>query len=213
MTRKILLPWLLGLAALGGCAESSSTVELTQLCFPPADCTFQATCTQIWMGGRLDVDLVSTGGTLYFPIQIENRRLKPTATGAVDVSSAVIEEYRLTYSSAGVTIPGTVSRQTNTVPSEGSTVAMVALIPPAQGAALIGLLPPTSTEVLVHVKAAGHFADGTSFVSREYQVPVDVSHVGGFGHVCVDTSTTPPTLTPPKSVCPQDGQSGTPNCT
>lgn len=207
MTSKLLLS-ALAAASLAGCmVQDDSTVKIGNLCAPTDDCTFADTCDAIAMDGRLAVDLLTTGNTLEFPIQIDNQ-LPDNAdvvNGRVNTNDARIERLELRYQASGFAIPRVVSNETHVVPAEGSTVIMAHLIPPAAGAALRAALPAGPVEVMIFMKAVGQYGSGHEFETGEYPISVDVTQQG-FVQGCADPAQTI-TL-----ACPQLGQTAAVVC-
>jgi hypothetical protein len=203
----------LAVAVASGCSvDHRGAVALTRLCFPPTpgadgSCTLAATCDQVLASGRLFVDLATSGGTLLYPIQIDNQRLatSDSETGRVDTAQAFVERFEMRYEMQGLSFPNAFANQAVSVPTGGSTVAMVRLIPPGAFVPTSGAVPAGPTSAIIHVKAHGTYGDNQSFETAEYSVPVDVSVgvVGGFG--C-------PAGQSLAAVCPQDGQTASVLC-
>lgn len=212
MTRRLLIPALACLVAgLAGCSRTSrDSVVLSALCFPPTPdtnglCAFSSgTCSQVLANGHLFVDLaVSPGGTLEYPIQIDNLRVdnSDTSTGRTNSNTAFVEQFDMRYVSTGLSIPAASVNAAHTVPTSGSTVAVVTLIPSSVAAALAPALPAGGAEALIEVKARGHYADGSDFDTAEFPVPVTIT----LGDPAVAAIFSCPTGTTSHS-CPQIGQ-------
>lgn len=218
MIRRTLVP-LLAAAALvagaGGCGrDNRGSVAFKSLCFPPTPdtttgaCPLQATCTAVLANGALWVDLATSGNTLEYPIQIDNERPDNTdvSSGRTNSNYALIERFDLKYQAKGFTLPAASSSQTVNVPSAGSTVAEVELIPATAGAALAAALPAGPTDLTIEVTAHGRYGDDTQFDTAPFQVPVSVTQ-GLIGPItCVDT--TKKLI----GVCPQQGQTAVASC-
>ena len=164
MNPRLLRPALasLALTSLVGCTvQNLGAVQVAAMCYPTADCTFAATCTNSDALGAPYVDLLTTGGTLLYPFEFDNQRLNNAnaTSGLTNTNDAVIEKFEMSYQAAGVSLPSATSPQFVVVPAAGTTVAAVILIPEVAGTALAAALPATPTEVIVHFKAAGHYED------------------------------------------------------
>ncbi len=211
MTRKLLIPALAALLAVAaGCGVSNrGSVQLDQLCAnptPAADgCKFSSgKCDLVNAIGVLGVDLALTGNTLLYPIQIDNQRLDNTDTGsgATNTNNATIERFDMRYEAPGVKLSAS-SVQTAFVPTSGSTVVVVVLIPSNAGAALAGAIGSGPTDAVIHVKAHGRYGDDTEFDTGEFAVPISI--VSGTSPFTCAAGKTP-------ACCPQDGQSASCAC-
>jgi hypothetical protein len=216
MTRKLLIPALaaLALASVAGCGvQNRGSVQLTQLCFPPTpnsdgSCSVSATCDQVLADGHLFVDLATSGGTLEYPIQVDNQREDNTdsASGRTNTNNATVERFDMKYEAPGFSLPSGSASQTASVPTSGSTVVVVSLIPASVGAALAAALPGGPTEVIVKVKGHGRYGDDTEFDTGEFAVPVAISKGLVGPYACADAEQTL------VAVCPQQGQTATVLC-
>jgi hypothetical protein len=212
MTRRLLIPAFACLVVgMTGCSRSNrDSVQLSALCFPPTPdtnglCAFSSgTCSQVLANGHLFVDLaVSPGGTLEYPIQIDNLRVdnSDTTAGRTNSNTAFVEQFDMRYVATGLNVPAASVNAAHTVPTSGSTVAVVTLIPSSVAAALSPVLPAGGAEMLIDVKARGHYADGTEFDTAEFPVPVTITQ----GDPRILAEFTCPTGTTSQS-CPQIGQ-------
>ncbi len=205
----------LALALLCGCTvQDRGSVQLTQLCFPPTPdsngaCAFSSGgCSAVLAGGHLFVDLVTTGDTLVYPIQIDNQRQdnSDSASFMTNSNNATVERFEMRYEGTGLAIPPASSSQTVFVPAAGSAIAVVDLLPPGAGAALAAALPAASTEIVIKVSAHGRYSDDSKFDSADFAVPVSVTQLGGGVFACADT--TKKLI----GVCPQQGQTAVALC-
>ncbi|GEJ55633.1 hypothetical protein [Anaeromyxobacter diazotrophicus] len=203
----------LGLAAgVAGCGrDNRGSVAMTAMCFPSTPdsttgaCSLQATCTAVLANGALWVNLGTTGGTLEYPIQIDNERPNnaDVPSGRTNTAYAIIERFDMKYQATGFTLPSAFASQTVTVPASGTTVAEVQLIPAATGVALAAVLPAGPTDVLVEVSAHGRYGDDSPFDTAPYQVPVSVT-VGPPGPLITCTNSSG--IVSIRPACPQQGQ-------
>ncbi len=212
-THVLLLAGVALVSGAGGCGrDNRGSVALTALCFPLApdttgSCPMDAKCGQVLANGALFVDLQTSGFTLQYPIQLDNQRPDNTdlASGRTNTNFALVERFDMKYLATGFSLPAATASQTVTVPSNGSTVAMVELIPFSVGQVLAAALPAGPTDVIVKVSAHGRYGDDTQFDTADYSVPVSVTQglVGPFtcaaGKVLV-------------GVCPQQGQTAVTLC-
>ncbi len=197
--------------ALAACsAQNHASVEFAALCAPPdpaPGCVYPATCDLFWGIGRVFAD-VALVNEVVWPIQINNQlpNNENLAIGRVNTNDAVIEELRLSYQSAalGATIPDATITQTFVIPADGASSPILILVPPATATLLSAALPAGTTEVLVEVRAAGRFANGETFETGPFQVPLDL---------CAGCFVVPGC---PAGeflyACPQIGQSGSYDC-
>jgi hypothetical protein len=216
MTRKLLIPALviLVLAGVSGCGvQNRGSVQLTELCFPPTPdsnglCAFSSgTCSQVLADGHLFVDLVTSGGTLEYPIQVDNQRQdnSDTASGRTNTNNAFIERFDMRYEAPGFSPSSASFNQAATVPTGGSTVVVVTLIPFSAGGALATVFPDGPTEAVIKVKAHGRYGDDSEFDTAEFAVPVAISKGVVREYTCSDS-------TKKIAVCPQQGQTAVTVC-
>jgi hypothetical protein len=199
---------------MASCGRSNrGSVELTELCANPtpttAGCVFpSATCGQVNAGGFIGVDLALTGGTLLYPIQIDNQRQdnSDSASGRTNTNSALIERFDMRYEGVGVKLSASFS-QTATVPTAGSTVVVVALIPSNAGVELAGAIGSGPVNAIIHVKAHGRYGDDTEFDTAEFPVPVILTQVGTSPFACTGTN-----AGKTAACCPQNGQTAACAC-
>ncbi len=181
MNARTLAPLALLLAA--GCgADNFASVQFFEICFPPAptsgSCTFPATCETTLLG-RPFVD-VGAASVLELPIQMNNQLppITDTSTGRVNTNDAHIEKYTINYSVGGAALPGTVSLANDTVPTSGSTVVLVEVLPLSTITALSAIAPSTPTTIVAEVVASGRYDNGNSFETGPYKIAVDVCNCG-----------------------------------
>jgi hypothetical protein len=214
MKRTILIPALVCVASIVSCGRSDhGSVLLSALCANPTPnqdgCEFSAgSCNRVNADGFLNVDLAVTQGTLLAPIQIDNLRLdnSDVTTGRTNTNTAIIERFDMRYDVPGVKLSASFA-QTATVPTGGSTVVVVALIPPSAGATIAGAIGAGPANAVIHVKAHGRYADDTQFDTAEYAVPAIVINGGSTPFACTGTNSG---KTP--ACCPQDGQTAACTC-
>lgn len=205
MLRRLLL---LVLAAVAGCSVKTPSVALSTICAPDdaVACTFSSTCSAQFLG-LVSVDVAVTQTLLLF-IEVHNQadNNADPAVGRINTHDAYLQQVDISYSGGALAIPGTVERMQSTVPAEGTAVVGIFPIPASAGLTAGSLGPGTSTTVLATIKVKGIFGDGTTFEAPDYEVPVEVCNGCHPTTVCVDDTTTPPTIKAPKGICPQDGQ-------
>ena len=203
MTRRSLIsvlasvPLVLAAGALGCTRSNLGTLEFGSICAPTDDCTFSATCDLVDMSGQLWVDLQYTS-VLAYPIELFNQRPnnENLDAGLVNTNDATIDRFEMRYEASGSTIPGATSRQTITVSADGSTVAMVVLIPPASSASTALAALPAGTVVTVKLKARGHYHDESDFETGELPVPVELRNGAFTGYSCIDSTQTVTSICP-----------------
>ncbi len=216
MTRRLLLPALATVALAGaGCTvQNHGSVQLSALCFPPTPdattgvCAYSSgSCDQVLADGHLSVDLVTSGGTLQYPIQVDNmRKDNSDSNGRTNTNNAFIERFDMEYEAPGLGTMSASVNQSATVLTSGSTVVVVTLVPATAGEELAKVLPADrTTEGIIKVKAHGRYGDDTEFDTAEYVVPVTASHNGQGAVTCTDTTKT-------LHACPQPGQTAVYSC-
>jgi hypothetical protein len=178
MNARTLAPLALLLAA--GCgADNFASVEFFAPCSWPAPsttggCTFAATCDTV----MLDTPLVDVEGALSFllPIEMINQltsNADPT-TGRANTNDAHITQYTMTYSVPGAALPGSVALVTHTVPTAGTAVVIVEVLPSTTVQQLSAIAPAVPMTIVAEVVASGRYDNGNSFTTGPYKVAVSV---------------------------------------
>jgi hypothetical protein len=197
-------PALLSLA----CGQADfATVELFQLCYPPAPDTTTGGCKlpsnkcDVIQGGVSVLD-VGTAPSLLLLVQVNNQQPNNAdlVNGRVNTNDALIEEYGIRFEGASLA-PVVVPAPPVQVPAASSQVAFIPVVPPSAVNQLGNIVPVNGTAtVFAFVKAAGRFQDERTFETGEFEIPVEVCNgcVGVFG--C------PPSKPDRVGVCLQDGQ-------
>lgn len=202
----------LALAATGlvGCGvDNYGTVQLTRICFPPeptaSGCSYSANCNPVLASGHVWADLTYTQGTLVYPIEIMNQRLDNTDELRTNTNIALVERFDMRYlnASTGAFLAGASYSQSIKVETTSSSVALVELIPGAVGATLP--LPANPAEILIMVKGHGHYLDGTTFDTAEFEVPASLQRGGYTPSACATAGQS-------LFACPQLGQSAVSKC-
>jgi hypothetical protein len=181
------------LATSLACVKNNGSVEPFTVCAMPDDpsaCGQAATCSKTLASAPYVYTQDSAGNAnelilwLEFHNNVPNNA-DPTA-GRVNTNDAYVKEYRLSFSAAGVAIPGVTVSGRGTVPAAG-TATLVATLVPASITQYLSAHFPAGTTVLpvkVTLRAAGEYQDGTSFVTGDFDIPVDVISGGCTAPVC-----------------------------
>jgi hypothetical protein len=166
--------------ALGfsACSAEFSPVGIYAICSAPApdttngSCLYPATCDTVFAGTPV-LDVTVAEDDFRLPVQINNLLTdnSSTANGRVNTNDAYIQSFEMTYAGASVQ-PWTVAASI-TVPTAGSSGALLKLIPVTYFPALV---PPgaSTLSILVNVRAHGILASQSSFTTAWFQVPVSV---------------------------------------
>ena len=203
-----------------GCAKDRATVQIFGMCAPPAAstaaCGESGICSLYLASPRpymfLYVDPAVTTSTqpfsgatyvnhlemfVQFTNQAQNNAVP--ADGRANTNDATINEYRLSYTVPGFTVPSVVYPTHSTIPAAGSWSPVVPLIPndllasvgsyiEAGFRTLFGGTPTTPSgqivPVIVHVQAAGTWGDGSSFETATEDIAVDVYDAVFPGYGC-----------------------------
>lgn len=206
---KIRIPALLALAsaALLACEqENHAGPEFVAICANPdpdaGGCTYASTCDAVALFNYAYDPFVADD--LLVPIEFSNPLLDNSdpSSGRVNTNDAFIQQWRFEYlaPATGAVVMTARFDQALTVPTEGTTVGLVPVIPESLRAwaqALVGV------DLVVNVRAAGRYADDRYFETGPFRVPV------GIGFAAPAISCTAPAV--PRA-CPQLGQSGTYAC-
>jgi hypothetical protein len=203
------LATLLLVAAAAGCSvDNNASVRISAVCYPPTPdetghCSYSATCDGVWLSNlAVDTTFLATGGTLYWPLQVDNQRpSNATPDGATNTAIAFITGYKIAYTSSTVTIPDAiVDDTTRTIPSSGTAVLTVPIIP-VKVATLLGATAGLLADVRAEIQATGNYADGTTFETGLFSVQVKVVNGTWGPATCADP------LQKVTGYCPQPGQS------
>jgi hypothetical protein len=212
-----ILPLALLAAALAGCVqENEASPQFFAVCFPPdpdtttGACIYPAACDSVALGTFwADVAVVTEAVA---PIEIRNQLPDNSdpSTGRLNTNVAYINQFRFEFHLSGSsdTLPEEWVDANVTVPTSGSTVALVPLVPLGLRAYLAGLAGFTSGHFTVYVRAVGKYADDRYFSTGPFKVPVDVCN--GCTPV-FDCDPTTAAIELPFQ-CPQAGQYATAKC-
>jgi len=201
---------------LSACAAEFNAVNIFAICSPPdpdtatGTCLYPATCETVFAGTPV-LDVTTALVDFRMPVQINNELLDNSlpADGRINTNDATIQSFEMTYS--GVSIqPWTVGAAI-TVPTTGSSGAVLRLIQVADFPALV---PPAgaTTNLVVNVRAHGILTSQNSFTTAWFKIPVAVCAgclASGFACTSPAVLVTCPAAAAP-GVAP--GQTATPAC-
>ena len=200
-------------AVLSGCPlENEASIQFYAVCFPPAPdtttgaCIYPDSCEAVALGTFwADVDYLTQpgrSGMAEAPIEIRNQLPSNAdeSIGRVNTNIAYIQQFRFEFvlPGSGATLPEEWVDANVTVPTSGSTVALVPVLPPATTALLSGL----AGHLMVNVRAVGQYADERYFETGPFKVPVDFCSGCYIAPVC----------TTAVIACPQEGQYAAYDC-
>lgn len=171
---------ILAALAAAGCVPNDASVRLFALCFPPTPsesggCSYPATCGSLLLGGlEFDVSSTASDGPLIWPIQVDNQRTSNAdRSGGTETAIAWIEGYRISYTSAVVSIPDVdIGISRHPVNPGGSSVVIAPVVPRNVGTLLSELAPAGKSAITAELKAYGKYGDGSSFETGPFQVQV-----------------------------------------
>jgi hypothetical protein len=153
--------------------DNFSSVQLFEICFPPApdasgNCIYPPKCENTLLGRPL-ADLAPGRATgLLVPVQVNNQ-LKSNATATTpNTNDAHIEKYTITYDDPFA--PGKVLLANDTIPAAGNTVVLIDVLPSATGTFAAGTVPT----IVAKVVASGRYDDGTTFQTGPFKIAFDV---------------------------------------
>jgi hypothetical protein len=163
---------------LSACSAEFAPVAIQSICAPPTPasggggCLYPATCEASFAGTPV-LDVTTAQFDFELPFQINNALTSNASVvdGRINTNDAFIQSLEMTY--AGATLqPWSVS-QAITVPTSGSSGALLRLIPVQYFPALV---PPgtATTSLVVSVRAHGILASQDSFTTAWFQVPVTI---------------------------------------
>jgi hypothetical protein len=184
-TRNLAAFLALGLSA---CAAEYSAVGIYAICAAPTPdstsgaCVYPATCAATF-GGTPLLDVATARLDFRLPVQIDNSLTdnSSASSGRINTNDAFIQSFEITYS--GVSIDPWNVAAAITVPTAGSSGALLSLIP-YQSFGSIPVTGSSRTHLVVNVRAHGILASQSSFTSAWYPVPVDVCSGCLAGAVC-----------------------------
>jgi hypothetical protein len=163
---------------LSACSAEFSPVGVFAICSAPVpdttngSCLYPATCDTVF-GGTPVLDVTTAQLDFRLPVQINNTLTDNSSTtnGRINTNDAYIQSFEMTYAGAPLQ-PWTIAASI-TVPTAGSSGAVLRLIPVEYFPALV---PPgaSTLSVLVNVRAHGVLASQSSFTTAWFQVPVSV---------------------------------------
>jgi hypothetical protein len=163
---------------LSACSAEFAPVAIYSICAPPQPdatsgaCVYPATCEAGFAGTPL-LDVTTAQVDFQLPFQINNALTNNASVenSRINTNDAFIQSLEMTYSGATLQ-PWSVS-QAITVPTAGSSGALLRLIPVQYFPALV---PPGSstTSLVISVRARGILASQDSFTTAWFQVPVTI---------------------------------------
>jgi hypothetical protein len=208
MTTRILLPLAALAAVLSGCPlENEASIQFYAVCYPPAPdtttgaCVYSESCEAVALGTFwADVATVYQGVA---PIEIRNQLPSNAdeSIGRVNTNIAYIQQFRLEFvlPGSGFTLPEEWVDANVTVPTSGSTVALVPVLPPS----IVTVLGPLAYDhLMVNIRAVGQYADDRYFETGPFKVPVDICRGCYVSGGCATAVI----------ACPQEGQYAAYDC-
>jgi len=165
-------------AALSACSAEFSPVAVFAICAPPAPdattgaCLYPATCDANLAGiPKLDVTTAKVDFKLAMQINNSLTDNSSVENGRVNTNDAYIQSFEMTY--AGATLAPWSTSAAITVPTAGSSGALLSLIPEAYFASLIPAGSGT-TSIVVNVRGHGILGSQDSFTTAWFKVPVQI---------------------------------------
>jgi hypothetical protein len=201
---------------LSACAAEFSPVGIFAICSPPdpdtttGKCLYPATCDTVF-GGTPVLDVLTAQLDFRLPVQIDNALVDNSSLvdGRINTNNANIQSFEMTYTGAALA-PWSAGAAI-TVPTAGSSGAVLRLIPVAYFPALAPLGSAT-TNIVVNVRAHGILTSQDSFTTAWFKIPVAVCA----GCLASSFTCTPPAVlvTCPSAAAPglPPGQTATPAC-
>ena len=163
---------------LSACSAEFSGVGIFAICAPPdpdstsGACLYPATCDANFAGTPV-LDVTTAQLDFRLPFQIDNDLVDNSNVdnGRVNTNDAFITSFEMNYS--GVAVAPWTDNQSITVPAEGSSGALLRLVPAQYFPALV---PPGAARLslVVNVRGHGHLGSQDSFTTAWFQVPVEV---------------------------------------
>jgi len=173
---------------LSACSAEFSAVSVYAICAPPdpdtasGACLYPATCDATFAGTPV-LDVTTAQLDFRLPFQLNNDLVDNSSLidGRINTNDAFIKNFEITYSGAAVA-PWT-DTQSITVPAEGSSGALLRLIPVQYFPSLV---PPGAARLslVVNVRGHGNLASQDSFTTAWFQVPVEVCAGCLAGTIC-----------------------------
>ena len=177
---------------LSACSAEFSGVGIYAICAPPdpdsstGACLYPATCDATFAGTPV-LDVTTAQLDFRLPFQINNDLVDNSnlADGRVNTNNAFITSFEMNYS--GAALDTWTDNQSITVPTEGSSGALLRLVPVQYFPALV---PPGAARLslVVNVRGHGHLGSQDSFTTAWFQVPVEVCAGCLAGQVCAPGS-------------------------
>jgi hypothetical protein len=174
---------------LSACSAEYSAVGIQAICAPPAPdpttgaCLYPATCAATFAGTPL-LDATTAKLDFRLPFQLNNLLVSNAnaADGRVNTNDAFVQSFEMTY--PGTTLPTQTITAAVTVPTAGSSGALISLIPVGSFAVIAPPGATATTRIQVNVRAHGVLASQDSFTTAWFQVPVDVCSGCLAGSIC-----------------------------
>jgi hypothetical protein len=213
------LPLLVLLAAgAPGCIKNNMSVEPAGLCAFPDDaskCILPAKCDVILTNRDVFVytrNSLGINNALLLWLQYFNQlpNNADASAGRVNSNDATLEAYELTFDAPGLLIASRKIEHLNQlIPAEGATAAQVHVVPAETMLELETAMTNAALATVlmnVHIRATGHYANGSSFETGEFTTPVTVVNGTFPGFGCFKATDVV------SAICPNDGQTATVKC-
>jgi len=157
-------------ASLGACtlANEASSLAISTICPPNAECSFTATCDAQYIGEvTMDSGAVDH---LWLIVQVNNRLTNnaDASTGRVNTHDAHITSFQMEYD-GGFALASAVWPAPNYhVSAAGAASVSMLVVPPTTFTA--AMQPAQPVQVTARVRAKGYYEDGSTFESGEFPV-------------------------------------------
>jgi hypothetical protein len=191
-TRALLLA--LPLLAVASCRDNRASVKIQSICAPTSDCTFSASCDQVYVGYPTLDTLANPNGSLqlYFELKNDLPNNRDVLAGRLNTNDAHVDETVVEFT--GPALAAATLATQHTVPAGGNTVVRIEVIPQVLGArATLQAYAPTAVprDLVANLRVRGYYDDGSRFETGEFPVAVRVCQ-GCVGTVCGGGATCPP---------------------
>jgi hypothetical protein len=163
-------------------------VSIYAICAPPnpdttsGSCLYPATCDAAFAGTPV-LDVTTAQLDFRLPVQINNSlpNNSNAGNGQINTNDAFIQSFELNFT--GPSLPPWTVSQVLTVPADGSSGALLRLIPTAYFPSLV---PPGAgrLSIVVNVRGRGILTSQAPFTTAWFQVPVEVCAGCLAGTIC-----------------------------
>lgn len=173
-TRALLLA--LPAVLLGSCRDNRVSVDIQQICYPTAECSFGATCDKVVLGTPLlDVASLTANAPGVLVLQLENQMPDNTntATGRLNSNDAHIDQAAIEYEGGGLS-RDVFNVGNHRIPAGGTATLGIEVVRWQNGTPLRTAYGAGLRSIVAKIRLRGYTDDGARFETGEFPATLDL---------------------------------------